>query len=152
MANRTGTKTEALRPNWLRRRMAKWAFLAYRLGLGPLLARWVMVLTTRGRVSGRARRTPLWYIRQGNTIYCLSGWGPSSDWFRNLGANADVLVRIGGQTWETRGEIISDPPQLERILRSFREKYGRMVPVFYHMDRLRLVAFPAHATVEAAER
>ena len=130
------------RPSWLRARFAKWPGLLYRLGLGFLLARQVMILTTRGRVTGRARRTPLWYIRQGDVIYCFSGWGHSSDWLKNLQASPDVQVQVGNNRWETRGTLMHEPLEIERVLPSFREKYGRLVPLFYHLDRLVLVAFP----------
>ena len=100
-----------------------------------------MVLTTRGRRTGRVRQTPLWYVRKGNIIYCFSGWGASSDWFKNLEASPDVRVQIGKQRWEMRAALVEDPSELGRILESFFEKYGRLVPVFYHLDRLRLLAF-----------
>ena len=135
-------RTRPLRPSWLRGRLAKWSLLPYRMGLGTLMAPWFMVLTTRGRVTGMARKAPLWYVRQGNIVYCLSGWGSSSDWLKNLKANPSALVKIGKERWETRGELIQDPQEGERVLSMFLKKYGRLVRVFYHMDRLELVAYP----------
>ena len=132
-----------LRPSWLRARLAKWAGLLYRLGLGAVIARQVMILTTRGRATGVPRRTPLWYVRDGDTIYCVSGWGSSSDWLKNLEAHQGAVVRIGRERWETQGTLIQEPAALEKTLGRFQEKYGRrLVHFFYHIDRLRLVAFP----------
>ena len=122
--------------------MAKWALLPYRLGLGFLLARQVMVLTTRGRVTGRLRKTPLWYVRDGDAVYCFSGWGASSDWWRNLEAEPSALAQIGKHRWRTKGVFMREQHDLERMLHKFREKYGGLVPVFYHLDRLDLVYFP----------
>ena len=113
----------------------------YRLGLGPLLAQRVLMLTTRGRVTGRDRKTPLWYVRDGDVVYCLSGWGSSSDWFKNLEAYPQVLLQIGRAKWESRGAVVHDPGELERILYRFRQKYRRFVPLFYHLDRLVLASF-----------
>ena len=75
-----------LRPSWLRARLAKWGLLPYRFGLGRLASGQVMVLTTRGRVTGRVRNTPLWYVRDGGKVCGISGWGTSSDWFKNVQA------------------------------------------------------------------
>jgi len=113
------------------------------LGLGFLLARKVMILTTKGRVTGKERRTPLWYVREGDAIYCLCGWGASSDWLKNLEADPHVIVQVGRERWETTKKLIQEPQEMERVLSTMQEKYGRRtVHLFYHMDRLVLVAFP----------
>ena len=114
------------RPNPLRARLAKWAALPYRFG----------------RVTGRARKTPLWYVREGDTIFCMSGWGPSSDWWKNLESCPRVVVRVGGRRWETCGKILREPAEVERVLSLFQKKYRRRtVATFYHMDWLSLAAF-----------
>ena len=101
-----------------------------------------MILTSTGRRTGRARKTPLWYVRDRDHVYCFSGWGSSSDWLKNLEVNPSAQVRVGKGTEETRGVIIQDPQQIEKVLNMFLQKYGRLVRVIYHMDRLVLVAFP----------
>ena len=142
MTANAGDENLRLRPNWLRRRLAKWPVPLYRLGLGALLAQRVLMLTTRGRVTGRDRKTPLWYVRDSDIVYCMSGWGSSSDWLKNLEAYPQVLLQIGKSRWETRGALVHEPRDIERTLYRFRQKYGRLVPLFYHLDRLVLVSFP----------
>jgi deazaflavin-dependent oxidoreductase (nitroreductase family) len=111
-----------------------------------------MVLNTRGRATDRERRTPLWYVRDGDTIYCFSGWGSSSDWFKNLVANPEALIQVGNKSWPTRGVFIQELPELERLLHRFSDKYGRLVPLFYHLDRLQLVAFPLSSQKKVREK
>lgn len=148
-----GKGINPLRPNWLRRRLAKWPMLPYRMGLGLLIARQVLILTTRGRVSAKERRTPLWYVSDGDNIYCLSGWGASSDWWKNLEANPRALLQIGRRRRELRGEVITEPQRVERILSEFQKKYGRRtVSLFYHLDRLVLVIFPETSQVQDDDR
>ena len=148
MPTSTGNGIAPLRPNWLRRRLAKWALLPYGMGLGFLIAKQVMILTTRGRVSAKERRTPLWYVSDGGAIYCLSGWGASSDWWKNLEADPKALLQIGMRRWELRGEVIPEPQEIERVLSMFQRKYGRRtVSTFYHLDRLVLVTFPKTSQV-----
>lgn len=129
------------RPGWLRAHLAKWPMLVYRLGLGTLLTPWVLLLTTRGRVTGQARRTPLWYVREGDVVYCISGWGTTSDWSRNLSKDSRALVQIGRRRWETRGLFVSSSGEREKVLRTLKRRYGPLVTLLYHMDRLTMVAF-----------
>ena len=80
----------------------------YKLGLGPLIAKRILILTTSGRKTGLARKTPLEYVYdpQGN-IYTLSaGWGGTSDWFRNLLANPSAHIQIGKQGYACRAEVL----------------------------------------------
>ena len=137
--------TKARRPNWLRRRLARWPLLLYRSGLGFLVGRQVMVLSTTGRTTGMVRETPLWYVRQGDTVYCLSGWGRSSDWWRNVQATPNTLVRIGRRAWQTQGTRLDDPPERERLLSLFLKKYGRLGRLVFRLDEICLVAFPLTA-------
>ena len=143
MDARAGYDEKTPRPSWLRRRLAKWAVVAYRLGIGALLTRRVMILTTRGRVTGRPRKTPLWYARDGDVIYCMSGWGSSSDWWKNLVAYPHASLRLGRVAWKAQGELIHDATARERVLYMIQDKYGRRTTrLFYHVDLINLVAFP----------
>ena len=126
--------------------------MPYRLGLGILLARKVMILTTRGRATGRSRKTPLWYVRTENVIYCLSGWGPTSDWWKNMEAYPYATIQVGKETWKARGDFIPGASNVEEVLGKFRGKYGhRTLSMFYHLDRLVLVAFPLDGSSERRE-
>ncbi len=63
-------------------------------------------LTTTGRRTGRPHRIEIWYAADGNTLYLLSGGGMSSDWVRNLCAEPDVVVEIGGDVRRGRGRVL----------------------------------------------
>lgn len=65
-------------------------------------------LTTTGRRSGRPHRIEIWYAADGNTLYLLSGGGPSADWVQNLSVNAAVLVELDGHARRGRTRIIDD--------------------------------------------
>ena len=152
MTSPAGIRTGSPRPSWLRARMAKWALLAYRLGLGRLLGHKVLVLTTTGRATTRVRRTPLWYVQEGDVVYCLSGWGTTSDWYRNVEADPCATLELGNQRWETTAEVIHERSERERVLRLTESKYGRLtIRVFYHLDLVALVAFPLPAPTAPAQ-
>jgi len=67
------------------------AVLAWRLGLGPLLGRRVLLLTTRDGSEGR-RRTVLPYRSAGGTIYLLAR-DPDTGWRRDLAARPDATIQ-----------------------------------------------------------
>jgi len=69
--------------------------LLYRIGLGGLMAKSTLVLTTTGRRSGRPRATPVNYWEAGDVFYALAGSGTYADWYRNLVAQPEVEVQIG---------------------------------------------------------
>jgi len=65
------------------------------LGLLPSL-----ILTTTGRRSGRPRRNPLLYVRDGDAFVVIgSNWGKSGQpaWSLNLLADPRATVTIGGR-------------------------------------------------------
>ena len=68
--------------------------LVYRIGLGPLIGRMVLLLTTTGRKSGQPREIPLQYEEVDGAIYIGSARGQKADWFRNVAANPEVIVRV----------------------------------------------------------
>jgi len=95
-----------------------WRFLhlgpriAYALGLGPLIGRFVLLLTTLGRRSGQPRVTPLTYERQGEIITVASARGQAADWLRNILANPHVQVRVGRRHFDGTATATTDAEQI----------------------------------------
>ena len=57
--------------------------------------------------------------------------------------NPQERIAIGRTVLMAEGSIVESSDTQTRILRSFQQKYGRQtVKLFYHLDRLELVAFP----------
>ena len=75
----------------------RYMVLHWRLGMGPIgnqpeLTGCIMVLTHRGRKTGKQRRTPVNYARIAGDFYCVAGFGQIADWYRNLLADPQVEV------------------------------------------------------------
>jgi deazaflavin-dependent oxidoreductase (nitroreductase family) len=67
-----------------------------------------VVLETTGRVSGRPRHTPIGGRLDGETFWFVSMHGDSSNYTRNIKADNNVRVRIGGR-WRTgRAHLLPD--------------------------------------------
>ena len=100
--------------------------IAYALGLGPLIGRFVLLLTTYGRKSGRPRVTPLVYEQRGDTIIVASARGRSADWLRNIQANPKVRVRVGRRRFDGIAEVTTDPERIADYLQRQMERNPRM--------------------------
>ncbi len=92
----------------------------YRLRLLPMLGfgRLVLLLTTRGRKSGKRRDTPIGYFRYMDQIYLISGWGTAANWYQNILAYPDdVYVQVGFRRFHARAERVQDRTELEQIMK-----------------------------------
>jgi deazaflavin-dependent oxidoreductase (nitroreductase family) len=65
--------------------------LLLRLGLNPL---GLVLLETRGRVSGRPRRTPVGNGRSGDSLWIIAEHGTYANYVRNIQADPRVRVRL----------------------------------------------------------
>lgn len=67
-----------------------------------------LILTTKGRISGKNRRTPLEYHWINDVITIFSGRSEDSDWLKNLRANPnDVMIKHGFHSFQPRIEFIT---------------------------------------------
>ncbi|MFB7222542.1 nitroreductase/quinone reductase family protein [Streptomyces sp. NPDC056227] len=70
------------------------------------------LLETTGRTSGLPRRTPVGGRRVGREFWLVSEYGDKSQYVRNIRANPEVRVRIGGR-WHagTAHPVPQDDPR-----------------------------------------
>ncbi len=94
----------------------------YKIGLLPMFgaSRTVMLLTTRGRKSGKLRSTPIGYWRIGGDIYLFSAWGRATNWYKNMVAcPEDVWIQIGMRRWAAQPFDLKDPDEIMRTIAQF---------------------------------
>jgi deazaflavin-dependent oxidoreductase (nitroreductase family) len=71
----------------------------YRLRLGWLFGRRLLLLNHIGRVSGKPRQTVLEVAQHdGDSYVVASGWGPTAAWYRNILHTPDVTIQVGTRT------------------------------------------------------
>lgn len=97
----------------------------YRRGLGRLVAGWLLLLTTRGRRSGRHYTTPIGYVSAapsrsphppGTVVYLFRAAPGGADWLANLRAQPAVKVRIGLHHYKARASIVRGERQRRQAL------------------------------------
>lgn len=100
-----------------------------------------LLLTTRGRRSGQARRTPLIYGRDGDRYLVVASAGGADaapSWYRNLSADPNVRVQVGNRafTATARTANAEEKPHLWKIMTEiwpsydeYQTKTSREIPV-----------------------
>jgi deazaflavin-dependent oxidoreductase (nitroreductase family) len=119
----------------------------YAIGLGPLIGRIILLLTTTGRKSGLKRVTPLQYEKIGNDYYLGAARGLKADWVRNLQANPCVEIRVGAKQFEGQAEIVTDPKRFADFLEVRLQHHPRMIGLIMEMAH----GLPRHPTREQLE-
>lgn len=91
-----------------------------RMGKAPIL-----LLTTRGRKSGKRRTTPLLYVEDGERLVIVASQGGAPThpaWFLNLRADPNVTVELGRERRTLRAREAGDEE---------RERYWPRVVAMY---------------------
>src|SRR5215203_826612 len=105
----------------------------YRLGLGQLLGNRFMLLTHRGRRSGRVYQTALEVVRYDPSLRATvvaSGWGERSDWYRNLKAHPALEIRTGRERYAPEQRFLT-PEEVYREIVDYERRHPwavRIVP------------------------
>lgn len=87
----------------------------YQIGVLPLLGvgKTIMLLTTKGRKSGKPRSFPVGYFRIGGEIHLLSGWAKEPNWYKNLvAAPDDVAQQVGFRRFPVKARVLEDRPEI----------------------------------------
>jgi len=93
--------------------LSKGPVLMWRLGLGPVLGRLFMILTTRGRKSGLPRHTPVEFREFAGRKYVYDAHGARSDWYRNIEADSRVTIQTARGTEGAIARRVVDDAELE---------------------------------------
>jgi len=90
--------------------------LLYAVGLGPVVGKFILLLTTTGRRSGLKRITPLQYEEQEGKFFLGSARGTKADWYRNLKADGKVEVWVKNRRFRGLAETVTDPARVADFL------------------------------------
>jgi deazaflavin-dependent oxidoreductase (nitroreductase family) len=108
---------------------------------GPFEGAPLLLLTTTGARSGRARTNPLMYLRDGDrlVVFASKGGAPTNpDWYQNVVANPDASVEVGTDrfpvratvaTGDERDELFAEQAKRYPQFAAYQAKTDRTIPV-----------------------
>jgi deazaflavin-dependent oxidoreductase (nitroreductase family) len=97
--------------------------------IGDLMAsRCVMLLTTRGRRTGKPRTTPVSYMPLDNRFIVFAGWGVNSAWYRNLRAEPRVRIKVGRREMRGTARVVGDPARRAQLMRQMQMRSAHCGP------------------------
>jgi deazaflavin-dependent oxidoreductase (nitroreductase family) len=123
------------RPTGLIRVLVRTPVLLYRLGLGGLIGKHTLLLTTTGRRTGRPRVVPLDYQQEGDTLYLIAEQGARSPWYRNLVASPEVDVQVGSRKIRGAATPLTDRQEKAHVLKLFVRRSTRLAERYYGIPR-----------------
>jgi deazaflavin-dependent oxidoreductase (nitroreductase family) len=89
-----------------------------------------LLLTTKGRKSGKLRRTALIYGRDGDRYVVVASKGGAKnhpEWYLNLAESPEVEVQVGAEKFKARAHAATpeEKPKLWRLMTSIWPDYDR---------------------------
>lgn len=100
-----------------------------------------LLLTTKGRKSGKSYTTPLIYQKHGDAYVVVASKGGDPDhpeWYKNLQANPEVEVQVKAEKFKARARTATDEerPELWRLMAAtwpdydnYQQKTDRKIPI-----------------------
>jgi deazaflavin-dependent oxidoreductase (nitroreductase family) len=120
----------------------------YALGLGPVIGKIILLLTTTGRKSGQPRVTPLQYEEIDGEYYLGAARGLKADWVRNIQSNPVVDVRVGSKKVHGQAEIVTEPAKIADFLEIRLQRHPLMLGLIMQKAH-KLPKHPSREQLEA---
>ena len=146
-------------PSFTRRRASAYVRLFLKVPrlvyVGPIaeLLRWrcVMLLTTRGRRTGIPRTNGVSFMPSGDHFVVFSGWGVSSNWYRNIRANPAVRIKVGGREMNAMARLVEDPERRRQLMLQMAARSSRCGPPTFLRPLIKLTGvFDYQAEIDMA--
>jgi deazaflavin-dependent oxidoreductase (nitroreductase family) len=95
---------------------------AWRLGLGPIVGRYIMIITHTGRKTGFSRHTAVEYHRLGGIKYIPCAFGFQAQWYRNIMANPRVTIQTAEGTEHMVAVRVTRDEELVLVIQSILKR------------------------------
>lgn len=107
----------------------------YRAGFGWLLGQRFLCLEHIGRKSGRRYRTVLEVVGKNpsaSEYIVVVGYGPSSDWFRNIQANPASEVTVGRHRFAPQHRVLGED-EATTVIADYERRNRFMLPIAHRV-------------------
>jgi deazaflavin-dependent oxidoreductase (nitroreductase family) len=129
------------RPRGFVRWLYRAPILLFHCGLGALFDHRLLLLTHRGRKSGRIRETILEVVAYDPATHActvFSGYGIQADWLKNIQAAAPLAMRIGHDRFTPEARVLP-PDEAMGVFEGYLAAHPRMARTLFrtvgiHLD------------------
>jgi len=123
---------------WFMNKIANpFVHLILRSPLHGLFSAALLLITYRGRKSGKEYTLPVQYAQSGNTIYIVPGFPEKKTWWRNLKGGKPVQITLRGKTLSANGLLLDQESDAEAIFKGFEVYLWRFPSLTkYHNIRI----------------
>lgn len=120
------------KPKGLYRFLSRIPGYLYRIGFSSIFEASMLILSTKGRKSGKTFRVPLGYARKVDCVYVAALY-KSSDWYRNAIKNPEVEIQIGKTHMKAHASKVDDLEEKAKAYRAIVRANGeRGAKTFYY--------------------
>jgi hypothetical protein len=81
-------------------------------------------ITVKGPKTGREYSTPVWFVREGKTIFLLPVKGSKSHWYKNVLRTRKIKISSGKLSYDLTPRILTDSSRVASVIDKFRKKHG----------------------------
>jgi hypothetical protein len=81
-------------------------------------------ITVTGRRSGREFSMPIWFVREGKTVFLMPVRGSKNQWYRNVLKSRRIKISSGKVSLELSAKPIDDLKRVASVADKFRKKHG----------------------------
>ena len=87
--------------------------------LHGLMSATLLLITYRGRKSGKEYSLPVQYVQDEHHIYIVPGMPEQKIWWRNLQSSAPVQINLRGKSMAGTGVLLKQDADAETIIKGF---------------------------------
>src|SRR2546428_5461698 len=81
-------------------------------------------ITVTGRRSGREFSTPVWFVREGKTVFLMPVRGSKNQWYKNVLKSRRIKISSGKVSLGLSAKPIDDLKRVACVADKFRKKHG----------------------------
>jgi deazaflavin-dependent oxidoreductase (nitroreductase family) len=109
------------RQNW-QKLAFKAPMLLWRMGLGPIVGKLIMVITTTGNKSKLPRHNMAEYYTLDGRKYTVCAYGEKAAWYKNIKADPRVTVQTAEGTQNMKAVRVTEDQELNRVVDLFMRR------------------------------
>jgi hypothetical protein len=81
-------------------------------------------ITVVGRKTRREHSTPVWFVREGKTVFLLPVRGSKNQWYKNILKSNQIKISSGELSLDLFATPITEPKKVASVAERFRNKHG----------------------------